>query len=198
MRCRESCRSILERELGLLPDSRLEELDRHLATCASCTTHAASEVRLSADLAALAASAPPEVDVTSAVAARIATLPPGPERPAGLYGWALAAAVAGAIAVGWAAFGLPAAAADLGRELSPLLAALRSSVGALTETTLGVAAAVARALVGLASAAAIVLRSLRPIGTAVVTAGLLAMSATVAAVVARDLLRRPAAMENRR
>jgi anti-sigma factor RsiW len=197
MRCREARRSILERDLGTLPPTRGAELERHLAACRACALHAASEAQLTADLVALAATVPPVIDVTEVVARRLRALPPGrsAETPAGPYGWAVAAAFAGCLAVGWTALGLPAAATDLGRELLPLLGALRSWVEALGSTALTIVSAIAHALTDVALP---LIRGMRRFALPVVSAMFLMMSATVAAVVARDLLRRRASGENHR
>jgi hypothetical protein len=189
MNCREARGLAAEREVGTLAADRRTALEAHLAGCAACRTRAASESRLTRDLALLREQPAPAVEVVARVMARVTAAPrQDPLRlPVGALAASLAAlAIAGlgGLAALWrAAPDLPRIVATAriaaagGAELLGLaLRALRTSAGFVFDLGLD-----------LLRAAATLLVQLEPLFAAATVFGSIVMLTTIVLVVGRDL-----------
>ncbi len=196
MRCRRARRVIIERELDVpLRDVVSRQLGLHLARCASCSERASTERLLIAELAALRPWAPRSIDATGDVMRRIESLGPIErfDAPSRGLGWATAAAFSVGL---FLALTLIAAlprlpvlvrggAASIGQAWTQAAPALLSLL-CLPFRLLG-------PMLELASGLGSLLARLEPLAYAVALFGCMAMLATIATVVTRDLaLGRPA------
>jgi hypothetical protein len=189
MQCRSARRSLIERELGLLSGESLSALDAHLGGCAACAARERADAALTADLLALRVEAPLPIDVSERV---IAELPPAPptgyeELRAQPFGWAVAGAVASAIALVWGLWELAPAVPAVAQSVGSLLVGAKSLATSAIVPIVTLASASARMLANLLGAATPVFRSLQPIATTAILASFAMMTCTIALVVARDL-----------
>jgi anti-sigma factor RsiW len=107
MRCDDVRRALVEREIGLLSDSRAAVLDRHLDRCPACRALEAAERRLTADLALLGSAAVPRVEVRDRVFRAIGGMESVDRSPVPPRDLAWAGVGAAALAVAVLAAGLP-------------------------------------------------------------------------------------------
>jgi hypothetical protein len=189
MRCRSARRSLIERDLSLLSDESLTALDAHLGGCARCAARARADAALTADLLALRVEAPLPIDVTERVVAELPAAPPTgyEELRAQPFGWAVAGAVASAIALVWGLWELAPALPAVAQHVGSLFQGAKPLATAAVGPIVTLASALARLLANLLGAATPVLRSLQPIATTAILASFAMMTCTIALVVVRDL-----------
>ena len=189
MRCRRARKFLVERDLGLLSGPARAALDAHLADCVDCVARARSDAALTADLLSLRVDAPFGIDVRNRV---VAGLPA--TRPAGFgelrtqpFGWAVAGAIASAVALVWGLLEMTPTFPALAQYVGSLFQSAKPLVASSLAMLATLATAAGRLLANLLGATAPVFRSLEPIATTAILASFVMMSCTIALVVARDL-----------
>ena len=189
MRCRRARRFLVERDLGLLSGRARAALDAHLTGCVDCVAHATADAALTADLLSLRVDTPFEIDVRDRVVADLpATLPTGlGELRTQPFGWAVAGAIASAVALVWGLWELTSTLPALAQYAGSLFQGAKPLVASSLATLATFATAVGQLLANLLGAAAPVFRSLQPVATTAILASFVMMSCTIALVVARDL-----------
>jgi len=202
MRCRRAGRLVIERELDVpLDDVASRQLAVHLARCPSCAARITTEGRLVAELAALRSTAARSIDATARVMHRIERLGriERLDEPSRGLGWATAAACSFGLFLALTLLaGLPVV-LELVREGA-------SSIGRLWDRTVPALVAVVSLpfrllgpMLELASGLGSLLGRLEPLAHTVSLFGCMAMFATIATVVTRDLaLGRPAVSRKER
>jgi hypothetical protein len=196
MNCREARNFIVERSLEPQAPGTDVALRRHLERCEACAAEALVEHRLKTDFAFLREECPHAVDVKRRVMRAVAGMG-GVERelvPARQIAWGAAAAIA-------CSLGLLGILPSFWHQLSPLMAEMQVLLVAFGNIAADLAAPVLTLLSLPLKLAVIIVKTLAGFGSLVsrlepaavtaITIGSMAMTATIALVVGRDL-KRPA------
>jgi hypothetical protein len=202
MHCREAREAIVLRSLESPRPDRNAALRCHLGRCAACAAEERAERRLKTDLAILRSEFPQAIDIRRRVMREISGMG-RIERdlvPARQIGWAAAAAIACSV-------GLLGSLPWLWPQLSPLLAEIEAmattfgrvavDLSAPLLTLLSLPFRLAGALLKTLDGIPSLLSRLEPAAIGTIAIGYMAMAATIALVVGRDLRKARPALADR-
>jgi len=201
MHCREAKKAIVVRSLGPLTPELESALNLHLGRCSACIAEERFERRLRGELASLRGEFPQAIDIRGRVMREISGMV-SVERelvPARQIGWAAAAAIACFI-------GLLGSLPWLWPQVTPLLADLKVmavtfgrvavDVSAPLITLLSLPFKLAGVMIRALSGFTTFLSRLEPVAIGTIAVCYMAMAATIALIVGRDLKKlRPALSE---
>jgi hypothetical protein len=194
MNCRTARKTLVDVELALAAPEARAVLGAHLADCAACTSLAARERALTADLSSLRVDWPFPVDVTARVATRVAGLAPGAHEQVGLrqLAWSTTAVVVFGVALLAGMWQMAPGLWGLAGEGRKLLAGAWTAISGLLEPAAGWIAGIISSIGRLlASLSPVVdsLATLQPVVIVTIVASSVMMVSSIVLVVGRDLMR---------